>query len=222
MYSKDFDLISNFHTCLAHSDNTVRSYNTVFNKYRHFHNMALTDLLAEAYSDQDNHVPPHRLRLTDRLNSFKNHLLKNHINNTVLSSFSKIKTFYRFHSVRSIAETKLRTNDYDLDNYLLRHDLDWLGRRCMFYNEYFGFGKSGGYVRFRPHMFRKFFATHLTANRNIVDALQGRCKSKTHNAYFKENPHFLKIEYVKCLNNISLYHTYKVQEGEVYVYSKRQ
>ena len=41
-----------------------------------------------------------------------------------------------------------------------------------------------------------------------VDLLHGRGKNRTWESYFKDNPVFLKFEYIKVMNNIYLYRRY--------------
>ena len=55
-----------------------------------------------------------------------------------------------------------------------------------------------------------------------VDLLHGRGKNKTRQAYYKDNPDFLKLEYIKAMSNISLYrrYDYKIVKGRVKVISK--
>ena len=69
-------------------------------------------------------------------------------------------------------------------------------------NDTLQLGNKGEYKRFRPHMLRKFHASQLYIagmDMTKIDALQGRGKTKTHKAYFKDSPSFLKEEYIKCL-----------------------
>ena len=85
-------------------------------------------------------------------------------------------------------------------------------------NNKLGLGKKGTYIRFRPHMLRKFHASQLfndDCSIEFVDALQGRGKDATHSSYFMEDPEKLREEYINhldCLminwNNI----TYKSPE----------
>lgn len=340
MYEEDANLLKNFHTLAGHSKNSIKSYTTAFNKYRSFHAMSLTSLLAEAIEDQKNNVPENELRIYNRINSFKNYLIKNHTGNTITTTLPKIKTFYKYNRVKlpfippvnrknirqndfisfddlltkseiikglsianditqnwilvmvssgvslreaksmtnrtlfegtcsyhhknsfkkalkvlskmdnvvctcklvrqktnkpyytflspecvqTIASNKLKNNDFELDDPLLKYNVDYIQKRCREINEHFSFGYAGGYTRFRPHMFRKFNATYLNQgylDNNIsmefVDSLQGRGKGLTRDAYFKNNPEVLKLNYVKVLNNISLYNKYdfSINDGEL-------
>ena len=79
-------------------------------------------------------------------------------------------------------------------------------------------------------MLRKFNATHLNQGSHkeflgmdIVDNLHGRGKGATREAYFKDNPEVLKLSYIKCMNNISLYHRYshEMVDGEVIVCAEK-
>ena len=55
-----------------------------------------------------------------------------------------------------------------------------------------------------------------------IDCLHGRGKNKTRDSYFKDNPEYLKYEYVKVMGNVSLYHKYdyKIVNGKVRVLNK--
>ena len=98
-FSKDEDLINDFHFKSGHSGGSIKSYQSVFNKYRNFHNMSLCDLLAEALNEQENRVPENRLSIYDRIVSFRNYMVDNYIGNTIINSVSKIKTFYHYNRV---------------------------------------------------------------------------------------------------------------------------
>lgn len=141
-------------------------------------------------------------------------------------------TFLNPETVKFIAKVKLKEEDFDLDNSLLKYTPDYIGKKFRFINDYLNFGYAGGYRRFRPHMLRKFNATHLnqgsidfddSLNMEIVDNLHGRGKGSTREAYFKDNPDVLKLSYVKCMSNVSLYHkyTWEIVDGEVIVYSQK-
>ena len=99
-YTTDQDLIDDFHIKSGHSVGSKKSYQTVFNKYTKFHEMSLCDLLDEAITEQENLIPENRLSIYDRIISFRDHLIKNHIGNTIPNSISKIKTFYHYNRVK--------------------------------------------------------------------------------------------------------------------------
>ena len=346
MFKRDQELINDFHIKSGHSTGSIKSYRTVFNKYRNFHHMSLCDLLAEAISEQENHVPENRLSVYDRIVSFRNFLVENHKGNTIKNSVSKIKTFYHYNRVylpfipplntksiqkndiigfddlpskdeircalnladdnlklwimvmlssgttrceaKSItnetffngtmvyhrkddfhdalkylarsnnsvctcklirsktdkpyytflnpecvqltAKIKLKHEDFDLDNPLLEYELNHVNYKFKMLNDSLGLGEVGGYARLRPHMLRKFHSTYLNQGAlegdllamDSVDLLHGRGKNKTRESYFKDNPEFLKLEYIKAMGNISLYHRYvwKIINGKIKVISK--
>ena len=125
---------------------------------------------------------------------------------------------------------KLRHEDFDLDAPLLKYNLNHVNHKFKKLNDYLGFGEVGGYARLRPHMLRKFNSTYLTQGSfegdllgmDSVDLLHGRGKNKTRQAYYKDNPDFLKLEYIKAMSNVSLYrkYDYKIVNGRVKVISK--
>jgi hypothetical protein len=345
-YTTDQDLIDDFHLRSGHSVGSKKSYRTVFNKYTAFHNMSLCDLLAEAITEQENHTPENRLSIYDRIISFRDYLIENHIGSTIANSISKIKTFYHYNRVtlpfipplnnkyiiknnaisfedlptkdelrlalkfaddnlklwilvmissgttrceaksmtnqtffegtkayhkkdnfqdamkyltrknnvvctcklirqktdkpyytflnpecvQKIAKVKLKQEDFDLTSPLLKHELNHVNYKFKKLNEYLGFGEAGGFARLRPHMLRKFNSTYLNQGSldgdllamDSVDMLHGRGKNKTREVYYKDNPDFLKLEYIKVMSNISLYRRYdwKIVNGKVKVISK--
>ena len=129
-----------------------------------------------------------------------------------------MKPYYTFlnpETVQHIAQHKLNIGDIKPENPLLRYSEDYVGKKCREINEYLQFGHAGGYTRFRPHMFRKFNATHLhqgfkeKLSMDEIDQLQGRGKNSTRQSYYKNNPEILKLNYIQAMNNISLYNRYK-------------
>ena len=139
-------------------------------------------------------------------------------------------TFLNPECVQRIAKIKLKHEDFDLDAPLLKYNMNHVNRKFKKLNDYLGFGEVGGYARLRPHMLRKFNSTNLTQGSfegdllgmDSVDLLHGRDKNKTRQAYYKDNPDFLKFEYIKAMSNISLYrrYDYKIVNGRVKVISK--
>ena len=98
-YINDHDLINDFHCKSGHSNGSIKSYQTVFNKYTEFHNMSLCELLGEAISEQEKRIPENKLSIYDRIITFRNHLTENHMANTITNAISKIKTFYLYNRV---------------------------------------------------------------------------------------------------------------------------
>lgn len=344
--AKDQDLIDEFHRISGHSTATIKSYRTVFNKYCRFHNMSLSELLAEAIREQEKGVPENRLSIYKRILSFRNYLVENYIGNTVANSISQIKTFYKYNRVyvpfipplnsksimkndiisfedlptkdeirqtlefcgddmalwilvilssglprseaklitnrmffegtyeyhkkdsfedamkylsrkdnvvctcnlirqktdkpyytflnpecvQKIAQIKRKKEDFNMDDPLLKYNVDYADARFKQLNDRLGFGKAGGFSRFRPHMLRKFHSTYLSQgtlsdeklSMDEIDCLHGRGKNKTRSTYFKDNPEYLKYEYVKVMGNVSLYHNYdcKIVDSKVKVLAK--
>ena len=345
-YTTDHDLIDDFHIKSGHSVGSKKSYPIVFNKYTKFHEMSLCDLLDEAITEQENLIPENRLSIYGRIISFRDHLIKNHIGNTIPNSISKIKTFYHYNRVKipfipplnnkninkndiisfddlptkdelrlalqfaddnlklwiltiissgmtrveaksitnedffewtrpyhkkdnfadamkylsrknnvvctcklvrqktdkpyytflnpecvqNIARVKMKQNDFNLHEPLLKYGLNYVNYKFKMLNDYLGLGQAGGFACLRPHMLRKFNSTYLNhgtlegelLGMDSIDLLYGRGKNKTRAAYFKDNPDFLKLEYIKVMNNVSLYRRYewKIINGKVKVISK--
>ncbi|MEE1157647.1 MAG: hypothetical protein U0K80_09535 [Methanobrevibacter sp.] len=139
-------------------------------------------------------------------------------------------TFLNPECVQRIAKVKRKQNDFELADPLLKYGVNHVTDRFRRLNDYLGLGEVGGYARLRPHMLRKFNSTYLNQGTlegdllgmDSIDLLHGRGKNKTRDAYFKDNPDFLKLEYIKVMSNISLYRRYewKIVNGKVKVISK--
>ena len=139
-------------------------------------------------------------------------------------------TFLNPECVQKIARVKMKQKDFNLHEPLLKYGLNYVNYKFKMLNDYLGFGQAGGFARLRPHMLRKFNSTYLNQGTlegellgmDSIDLLHGRGKNKTRAAYFKDNPDFLKLEYIKVMSNISLYRRYewKIVNGKVKVISK--
>ena len=139
-------------------------------------------------------------------------------------------TFLNPECVQNIARVKMKQKDFNLHEPLLKYGLNYVNYKFKMLNDYLGFGQAGGFARLRPHMLRKFNSTYLNQGTlegellgmDSIDLLHGRGKNKTRAAYFKDNPDFLKLEYIKVMSNISLYRRYewKIVNGKVKVISK--
>lgn len=139
-------------------------------------------------------------------------------------------TFFNPECVQMIAQVKLKQNDFDLADPLLKYEPNHVTDKFKSLNNYLGLGKAGGYARLRPHMLRKFHSTHLNQGSLLdgqlgmdeIDLLHGRGKNRTRASYFKDNPEFLKFEYIKVMNNVSLYRRYdwKIVNGRVKILAK--
>ena len=99
MNCSDEDLIREFHKRSGHSLGTVRVYKLSFDRYREVNNMSLCELLDEALREQEQQVPVHKLRIYDRIVTFRDFLVENYLANSVSSLVSNIMTFYRYNRV---------------------------------------------------------------------------------------------------------------------------
>ena len=347
IFENDYDLIRSFHLNAGHSRSSIKIYSSAFSKYCEFHEMSLTELLAEAKFEQENNFPESKLKLYNRILDFRNFLIDNYIGNTISTTITKIKTFYHYNRitlpyipplntrkikkhdfisydelltkdeirkaisladenlamwifvltssgssrceaksmtnemffrgtqsyhnednfidalrylscrddvvctcklirsktdkpyytflnpecVQMIAKIKLKENDFELDDPLLKYNLNYVNYKFKALNDYLGFGTAGGFARLRPHMLRKFNSTYLTQgspdgvlDMGLVDELHGRGKNKTRDAYYKDNPEYLKRKYIECMGNVSLYHRYswEIVDGKIIVYSEKR
>ena len=69
-------------------------------------------------------------------------------------------------------------------------------------NDKLGFGFVGKYRFFRSHALRKYHASNIGLSADYIDALQGRAKTKVHEAYIKTNPNKLKEIYISAMHNV--------------------
>ena len=71
-------------------------------------------------------------------------------------------------------------------------------------NDKLNWGFVGNYRFFRSHALRKFHASNIGLGADYVDALQGRAKTKVHEAYIKTNPVKLKEVYMGAMHNVMI------------------
>lgn len=69
-------------------------------------------------------------------------------------------------------------------------------------NDSLDMGFVGKYRFFRSHALRKYHASNIGLSNEYIDALQGRAKTKVHEAYIKTNPLKLKEIYMGAMVNI--------------------
>ncbi len=68
----------------------------ILNKYSHIQEKNLEDLLEEAYTEEDNHVPMRRRKIRKRLEEYKIYLIKRKLRPaTINTEFNRIRTFYK-------------------------------------------------------------------------------------------------------------------------------
>lgn len=74
-----------------------------------------------------------------------------------------------------------------------------------------------GYNRLRPHMLRKYHASHLKdyMGMDYVDALQGRGKSNVRESYFFENPKVLREIFIKNMQHVIIFNEHYKNKGLV-------
>jgi integrase len=69
-------------------------------------------------------------------------------------------------------------------------------------NDKLDMGFVGGYRFFRSHSLRKYHASNIGLSADYIDALQGRARTKVHEAYIKTNPNKLKEIYISAMHNV--------------------
>lgn len=72
-------------------------------------------------------------------------------------------------------------------------------------NDKLNMGFVGRYRFFRSHALRKFHASNIGLNADIVDELQGRGKTRVREAYMKTNPRRLKEIYMGAMHNVMVF-----------------
>lgn len=116
-------------------------------------------------------------------------------------------TFFSVEAVRAINDYLLTRKDLKSDDKLFKIEKSYLNQKFRDLNKKIGLGTVNGYANLRPHMLRKFHASNLVLGDNglsfdVLDALQGRGKSKTRSSYFFEDYNQLRKDYLKALPNI--------------------
>ena len=77
------------------SKNTQKSYYQAIRKYEEFHDTTIEELIKEALEEQSQQVPPHLLKIIDRIEEFQNHLIEeNYVHGTIKNHITRIKTTY--------------------------------------------------------------------------------------------------------------------------------
>lgn len=80
-------------------------------------------------------------------------------------------------------------------------------------NDKLGFGFVGKYRFFRSHALRKYHASNIGLSADYIDALQGRAKTKVHEAYIKTNPKKLKEIYILAMHNVMVFDEWIEEHG---------
>ena len=106
---------------------------------------------------------------------------------------------------------------------LFRSNERYLNRAFQELNDRLGLGRLNGKAILRPHMLRKFHASHLYNAENglsldEIDSLQGRSKEKTRQSYYFNSIDDLKKKYIRNIDKVTLLdevHTITVDSPEV-------
>ena len=78
------------------SANTQKSYLQAIGKYEKFHGLSIEQLIIEALDEQTKQIPPHLLKIIDRIEDFQNKLIEDGlVYGTIHTHLSKIKSVYR-------------------------------------------------------------------------------------------------------------------------------
>ena len=130
-------------------------------------------------------------------------------------------TFCSPEAVREI-HNYLKTRNDD-DDRLFKVNERYLNRAFQQMNDKLGFGRLNGKAILRPHMLRKFHASHLYNAENglsldEIDSLQGRSKNIIRESYYFDDPNDLKKKYTRNIDQVTILdqvHTLTVDSPEV-------
>ena len=76
-------------------ENTKKTYVTTIRKYEKFHGLSFNELIEEALNEQEEGIPEHRLKIYDRIMSFRDWLIDNYKFATVSQDYTRVKTIYK-------------------------------------------------------------------------------------------------------------------------------
>ena len=78
------------------SDRTKKNYISSIKKYEAFHGKTIDELVCEALDEQTNQVPPHMLKVIDRIEDFQNYLVdQDMVHGSINTTVGRIKTTYK-------------------------------------------------------------------------------------------------------------------------------
>lgn len=83
-----------------YSGQTIKCYNSTIKKYEQFHRMTMDELIEEALQEQRANVSEDQLSLYDRLLSFRDHLQKEMMYNSVNNNYNRVVKVYKMNRVR--------------------------------------------------------------------------------------------------------------------------
>lgn len=99
---KNEDYLKEMAQAKSWTQQTIHSKKATIKQYTQYHNMTLEQLLDEAYIDEDNHTPYHRLKIRNRIQTFINHLQNTGKSyNTIKNRYNTIISFYKFYSIKT-------------------------------------------------------------------------------------------------------------------------
>lgn len=135
--------------------------------------------------------------------SFRNDIVPNFY----LKRIKTNKFYYAFCSPEAshhIVKYLISRDSLSLDDKLFDFSDSSLMYNFKKVNDSLGFGFVGHYRFFRSHSLRKFHASNIGLSHDLVDELQGRAKTKVHEAYIKTNPKRLKEIYMSAMHNVMI------------------
>ena len=98
--------------------NTLRGYMTILNNYTTYHEKQLSPLIQEAQKQEEEHIPPNKTKLKDRLLKFRTHMIQQEYSkNTINMAMSKLHTFYTHHEITVPQLPQVKLKDEYVTNY---------------------------------------------------------------------------------------------------------
>jgi len=138
----------------------------------------------------------------------------------------RIKTNKFYHTFCSpeasfhIVKYLLTRDDLSLEDKLFDFSDSSLIYNFKKVNDKLGLGFVGRYRRFRAHALRKYHASNIGLSADAIDALQGRAKTKVHEAYIKTNPRRLKEIYIRAMHNVMVFDEWIGEHEEKHIDGK--
>ncbi len=106
------------------------------------------------------------------------------------------------HSLENRVEYLLSRENLTLEDKLFDFTDSSLIYHFKKVNDKLNMGFVGRYRFFRSHALRKYHASNIGLSADYIDALQGRARTKVHEAYIKTNPKKLKEIYISAMHNV--------------------
>jgi len=122
-------------------------------------------------------------------------------------------TFCTPEATQKIIEYLKTRSELKENDQLFKMSISTLNMKFRQINDRNRWGFKGRYRFFRAHVLRKYHASNIGLPIEYIDELQGRGKTKVHEAYIKINPQNLKRMYERKMDNLKIIEN-KEEENE--------